>query len=238
VAEKSFEQTEVLLAARSYLYAVFQSLLGAEPSEKQYQAISLPLVREAFAHFCEAGHTLEEAEVPTPPYSFEKFLAALEAAAKEPDVLRPEYTRLFVGPGKLPAPPWESVYTSGERVIFQRSTLEVRNCYRSQGFIPQQYPRVADDHLALELGFLSLLAMRALTAFQAGEQTPLRESIQASGEFLDCHMLRWVEHFSSDLTQKGNSTFYATLAQALILFVKRDRESVLLLAQQAGLASK
>ena len=34
-----------------------------------------------------------------------------------------EYRRLFVGPGHLPAPPWGSVYTDRECVIFGEATL-------------------------------------------------------------------------------------------------------------------
>ena len=42
------------------------------------------------------------------------------------DDLTWEYRRLFIGPGAKPAPPWGSVYTDRECVVFGATTLELR----------------------------------------------------------------------------------------------------------------
>jgi TorA maturation chaperone TorD len=34
------------------------------------------------------------------------------------DKLKQDYTRLFIGPGELPAPPWESACLHNERLLF------------------------------------------------------------------------------------------------------------------------
>jgi TorA maturation chaperone TorD len=239
---KQLEQTEAVLAARRYLYALFQSLFGAEPSSEQFQAISLSLVREAFAILGEgdastasasgvpdAADTVPVALAPAsdaPTTTIDEFLEALSVASSVPEDLNTEYTQLFIGPGKLSAPPWESVYTSGERVIFQRSTLEIRNFYRSQGFIPQLYPKVADDHIALELDFLRLLAERALDAWCEKDKIAYTEALQAGSDFLAEHLLCWIDRFAWDLALSEKSTFYSTLAQTLVTFVNRDRELI------------
>ena len=44
-----------------------------------------------------------------------------------------EYRRLFVGPAPKPAPPWGSVYTDRECVVFGASTLELRAWMRGRG---------------------------------------------------------------------------------------------------------
>jgi TorA maturation chaperone TorD len=248
VTAEQLEQTEAVLAARRYLYTLFQSLFGNEPSSEQFLAISLPLSREAFVivkeHLHEQGHSLHEQDgtpakdatprngvvpakdvAPTNGHlasALEEFLATLDAASKNPEDLKIEYTRLLIGPGKLPAPPWESVYTTGERVIFQRSTLEIRNFYRSQGLLPELYPKVADDHIALELDFLRLLAERALTAFQTNEQESYQEALTASSDFLNEHLLTWVGKFASDLVESEKGTFYPLAAQALARFIDED----------------
>jgi TorA maturation chaperone TorD len=240
------EQTEALLAARRYLYALFQSLFGAEPSVEQFQAISLPLVREAFAILWEgdvsavtapppvATTLAPAAPAPLPASAIGEFFEALSVAGETPEDLRAEHTQLLIGPGKLPAPPWESVYSSGERVIFQRSTLEIRNFYRSQGFIPQLYPKVADDHIALELDFLRLLAQRALDAWSERDKTAYAASLQAGNDFLVEHLLQWVDRFARDLSLSDKSAFYSTLALTLVTFVNRDRELILRLLQEQG----
>ena len=42
-----------------------------------------------------------------------------------------EYRRLFIGPAPKPAPPWGSVYTDRECVVFGATTLELRAWMRS-----------------------------------------------------------------------------------------------------------
>ena len=42
-----------------------------------------------------------------------------------------EYRRLFVGPAPKPAPPWGSVYTDRECVVFGEGTLELRAWMRA-----------------------------------------------------------------------------------------------------------
>ena len=115
--------------------------------------------------------------------------AFLEAA-------KDEYTRLFIGPVSLVAPPWESVYGQQDALLFQESTLEVRNTYRRFGLIPEGYPHVADDSLALELHFMTLLAQRSLDAFYAGEDADLSESLTGASDFLRKHLLVWVPKFT------------------------------------------
>ena len=41
-----------------------------------------------------------------------------------------------------PPPPWESVYRGKQEFLFTDITLEVRDFYCSQGYLPQGYPHV------------------------------------------------------------------------------------------------
>ena len=40
-----------------------------------------------------------------------------------------DYAKLFVGPQRLLAPPWESVYANKDRAVFQMETASVKNWY-------------------------------------------------------------------------------------------------------------
>jgi len=106
-------------------------------------------------------------------------------------------------------------------MLFQRSTLEVRNFYRSQGFIPAEYPHVADDHLAIELDFMAQLALRMLEAAQANDEEVYKNSLVASREFLDEHLLKWVPQYVVDL-QEEQAVFYPLVVRALQLFLQKD----------------
>ena len=125
------------LAARQYAYLLFQRLFGAEPSGELFSAIDVAVARDAFDIACGAA----DGEP-----SFRELLGVLESAAGADagglDAWKAEYTRLFVGPAALPAPPWESVYTSHGRLVMQPSTLEVRSAYHKCGFEPALCRRV------------------------------------------------------------------------------------------------
>lgn len=56
-----------------------------------------------------------------------KGLELLKKGAGNPEKLALEHTRLFIGPYRLPAPPYESVYRTDERLVMQQPTIEVRN---------------------------------------------------------------------------------------------------------------
>ena len=73
--------------------------------------------------------------------------------------LRDDYTRLFIGPGKVLAPPWESPYIQKERVIFQVDTLKVREWYQRYGLESIRKYKEPDDHIGLELAFTAHLIM-------------------------------------------------------------------------------
>ena len=207
------------LAARAYLYRVFQYLMGNEPTEAMLAGIDGDLVREA----CEImGAEAPEALLQDAAEAIEN-AEALEA-------LRSQHMKALVGPAKLASPPWESAQLSGDGALFSRVTLDVRNAYRTQGLLPQEYPRVADDHVALECAFLAELASRAQRAAEAGDTEAERELLAASSAFLDQHLGQWVTGFAASMDAE-KTPFYARAAQVLASLVHQD---VLLLEDALG----
>ena len=69
-----------------------------------------------------------------------------------------EYRRLFVGPAPKPAPPWGSVYTDRECVVFGEGTLELRAWMRAHGVRRTTDERTPEDHIGLMLALMSYLA--------------------------------------------------------------------------------
>lgn len=144
-------------------------------------------------------------------------MLADEAAADGDDRLRSEYTRLFLGPEKLIAPPWESVYVSGEPLLFQESTLAVREAYRRSGYASAGYPREADDHVAIELDFMAALATKTCEAEDD------RDALEEQRSFLEEHLLVWIESFAERLGSCDTvSGFYPLFARLAVLVCRRD----------------
>jgi TorA maturation chaperone TorD len=128
------------------------------------------------------------------------------------EALEAEYARLFVGPGAVVAPPWESVHFSEERLLFQRETFEVRAWYSRFGLEVPNLHAEPDDHIGLELSFVAHLATLGLRAIQAHDGDRLREALDAQRRFLAEHLGRWGPGWCARVEETSGSDFYRGLA--------------------------
>jgi len=126
--------------------------------------------------------------------------------------IQSDYTRLFIGPGKVIVPPWESVYFSSERLTFQQQTLEVRTWYQRFGVEPEKIYKEPDDHIGLEISFIAHLAKLALQALEEQNEEEFNRLIKAQEKFLAEHLLRWGPYWCTLVVKNANTEFYKGLA--------------------------
>lgn len=176
----------VALANRSFAYTYLWRVFAADPDEALLAMVASDQASEECAIL--AGEDSRAAKE-------QRVLASMATEADTLEMLKSDYTRLFVGPGKLPAPPWESVYVTGEDLLFQPSTLEVRDAYRKAGYQATGYPHEADDHLATELGFMEALAKDSQAAYEAGDSEKLQLLLSQQTMFLAQHLNAWLPKF-------------------------------------------
>lgn len=108
-----------------------------------------------------------------------------------------EYRRLFIGPAIKPAPPWGSVYTDRDGVVFGHSTLELRSWMRQNGIARLGSDTTPEDHIGLLL---------LLMAWLAENRPELLE------DFFRLHLLTWSSHFLEQLAAATEHPFYRGLA--------------------------
>ena len=219
MTQENREAFEVLLANRQYLYALLHKVFGCEPDAQLLALLSGETTADAFG--------LLSAEPEDALARARAFLQKLHEKKDDPEALariESEYMHLFVGPDKLVAPPWESVYCGEDAMLFQAITLEVRETYRSFGMQPEGYPHVADDSLSLELAFMAKLAERALEDLHSGDELGLSRLLESSEEFLTRHLLVWIPKFLERMQKASTQHLYPQLCVALDAFLKRDRE--------------
>lgn len=109
-----------------------------------------------------------------------------------------EYRRLFIGPAPKPAPPWGSVYTDRECVVFGATTLELRRWMREHGIARQTDDKTPEDHMGLMLVLMAWIA---------------RNQPEDLAEFLRLHLLTWSTHFLDQLAEAARQPFYEGLAR-------------------------
>jgi putative dimethyl sulfoxide reductase chaperone len=126
--------------------------------------------------------------------------------------LQSDYTRLFIGPGKVIAAPWESVYFGEERLTFQEQTLEVRNWYRRFGLQAEKIYQEPDDHIGLELLFLSRLAALGVQALDKEDDSSFQELLEAQRGFLEQHLGAWALTWCGLVEINARTDFYRGLA--------------------------
>jgi TorA maturation chaperone TorD len=125
-----------------------------------------------------------------------------------------DYTRLFIGPYRLPCPPWESVYASEKRLLLQESSDAVRAIYERLG-VEVGTPSVLPDHIGAELNFMGILLEKIETGLR--EEATYR---QISKDFVEEHLRNWIPRFASDLEKAAETPLYKALARSTITAVE------------------
>lgn len=214
------DETGVALANRHFLYRYLWRAFAAKPDETLLEVARGQHALEACGLVSDTAARIQQAIAQ---------LARADASADDVASLEAEYTRVLIGPASLPAPPWESVFATGENLIFQESTLAVRAAYRAAGYVAAGYPREADDHLATELDFMATLAEEACTAYEAGDAERAHASLQVQRQFLSEHLNTWAKPFSDRLERaagKDAGGLYVHFAQLCAEVCAADEERV------------
>ena len=109
-----------------------------------------------------------------------------------------EYRRLFVGPAAKVAPPWGSVYTDKDMVVFGASTLRLKDWLRHKGItVVHGESDEPEDHIGTLLSLMGWLA---------------QNKPEELCEFLRLHLLPWAGHFLEIVERETAHPFYRGLA--------------------------
>lgn len=121
-----------------------------------------------------------------------------------------EFTRLFIGPVPL-LYPYESRYIDGS--MMAKSLIKVKEEYRKAQLKKVNDYHEPEDHIAMELGFMSNLCIKET-----------KESIRKQSDFLQNHLSKWVPAFCDELCAKSNNDFYKGIGKITKGFLISERE--------------
>lgn len=192
---KHDEAVSAVLAVRHFLYTYAWRAFACEPDHDFARAIIDGGVQEGCALLAGEHSRLADCQ-----REIASIVGRAEFDLKD---AASSYTKLFIGPGKLAAPPWESVYLKGEDLLFQESTLAVREAFRDFGYRATGYPHEADDHLATELGFMAALAKDAFRACKESGDDSLDRLLLGQSRFLESHLNAWLPLYNKRLEGSG-----------------------------------
>ena len=107
--------------------------------------------------------------------------------------------------------------------LFTDSTREVRAAFRAHGLEFEKKNREPDDHIGLMLSFLAVLAGREAEAVEAGDEETARSLQKDQADFIDNHVLTFVDEWAAAMAEKSDSDFYAGMALLACGLVKERR---------------
>lgn len=119
----------------------------------------------------------------------------------EMDELAAEYAAIYLT-GAYGASPCESVWVDDDHLVCQESMFELREIYAAAGLETVSWRHRPDDHLVLQLLYISHAARRA-----EGD-----EDWRALAKVMDEHLLRWLPDFSNRVVSRTSQAFYGALA--------------------------
>jgi TorA maturation chaperone TorD len=131
-----------------------------------------------------------------------ELLAQLGLAVNEPGLVE-EHERLFVGPGRTPCPPYESMWhddaPSQRGIMMGTAAGAVLALYRQAGLTMRPHPGELPDHLVVEC--------EALAWCLAGDRAPT-----VARSLLTEHLLLWLPRFCERVAAETAHPYYQTLA--------------------------
>lgn len=136
-----------------------------------------------------------------------------------------DFNRLFVGPQKLLAPPYESAYLSPHHTTMTEHTMSVRSAYRAVGIEIADKGRIPDDHLQYETAFAAFL-LRGLANVPQEAANFRQDFATHYADFLRIHLLCWIFRHLEEVAQHSTTAFCRQVAAAMQLFFTSEKEAL------------
>lgn len=106
-----------------------------------------------------------------------------------------DQNQLYGITGAAQLSPYESVQRGEDGLVFDQETIEVRRYYGAMGFEAPHLGSEPDDHIGLEMDFLSKCLLKAADDFAAGQEMQAKQSLGVARQFCGEHLLSWGPDF-------------------------------------------
>jgi TorA maturation chaperone TorD len=135
-----------------------------------------------------------------------------------------DYNRLFKREIMPMAPYYESYYTDQASINGKSDSLRVSGFYDSYGWKPKFRNEKKDDHLGIELLFLSILVEKYMVLDDEACRGEMRNEIR---RFIDQHILSWIPEWNKRVQENSLTISYKGIS-SLILACVEDIHSILM----------
>jgi len=200
----ALEQTKELILNRTRVYS-FLSRVFRQEADSDF----LSLIKQN----CNTVR-IEDIELEGGFEKLRLFFARFEINEQMIEGLAADYADLFLGIGRHPAHPYESVYLGRDGIIMQEPWNEVRSQYRSERLGKTKWFKEPEDHVALEFDFMVYLCLKILETLEKGDTENSLRLLQSQRDFLMHHLKAWIPAFCDDILKSPTEyEFYDGIAE-------------------------
>jgi putative dimethyl sulfoxide reductase chaperone len=204
------EELAALMDSRAGFYRFASNALLHEFTEEQIAQLKTMIVNE------EASEEMLSA--------FAKIKRYLAHAGTDPRTdMAVDYARVFLSAGVyngLTAEPYESVFTSEDQLMMQDARDDVVKVYRSQGIDVDPELHMPEDHLGLELDFISTTSARCAQLIrqadeEQGDYTQAAEVVRVQRDFITNHILNWIDALIEKVDEFAKLPLYPAIMRII-----------------------
>jgi putative dimethyl sulfoxide reductase chaperone len=138
--------------------------------------------------------------------------------------LAAEYAQLFLKAGPCRVDLVESVYLGKYQAPYEEPYFEVMRIYGMLGFEKEKDFTEPEDHVAIELEFMTNLCRWTARTLESGNVQDAKKYLNLQKEFLTAHVMRWVPKVCLKLRDTATSSFYRSLAYLTSGFIALDEK--------------
>lgn len=141
--------------------------------------------------------------------------------------MRQEYTRLFTHPKHPVIAIYETLFrfkpetkNQYKPVLFiSPAALDARRCYQEAGFASSRKANESEDHMALEMEYISYLYLQKAKALSEGNQETAQKYDLQIKEFIEVHLQKWGGDFFASCIAASESEVYKVLGRIGSVFL-------------------
>lgn len=119
---------------------------------------------------------------------------------------------------------YETEYGLPHEYRQSQELADIAGFYRAFGFILDGSVRERPDHIAVELEFMQILALKEAYAMETGIHEHNEICVDAQAKFLQDHLGRWIGLFAQSVAHNATDSLYVPFAQFAVAFVFADAE--------------
>lgn len=151
------------------------------------------------------------------PAGIRALISETLAALQKDDIssLAEEYVRLFGPAARCPLA--ETSWGDSARLLGKPAQMaDISGFYRAFNInLKEGLDTFPEDHLVIELEFMSVLCLKEAHALNLGLEDELDITLDAQIKFLGEHLATWIDYWAESLITNNPALFYCSLAKTL-----------------------